>query len=75
MLVIVLNYQINGDGGGDDGGDGDEDNGDNIVDGSSLRGVRSLSAVVGSDLTSNHKSSTTIDIIGDSSDIGDIDFI
>ena len=49
-----------GDGGGDGYSDGDDGNGDNIVDGSSLKGVRSLSAAVGSDLTSNHKSSTTI---------------
>ena len=37
--------------------DDDEENGDNIVDGSSLKGVRTLSGtVVGSDLTSNRKS-------------------
>ena len=33
---------------------------DNIVDGSPLEGVRTLSAVVGSDLTWSHKSSTRI---------------
>ena len=49
-----------GDDNDDDNANGDDDdngNGDNIVDGSSLKGVRTLSGtVVGSDLTSNRKS-------------------
>ena len=47
----------------DDADDDEDVNGDNIVDGSSLKGVRTLSGAVGSDVTSNRKSFTQLLVI------------